>query len=113
MERQGNNTDAVGQGGKHEDRRKKSKRAVETEEEGAEVVAAAAECGMQSIVWLPEERQWLRGAAEEEMPWASTWSPLWGVDFVDKAYGALFGDVAWDDDIWGLKTVMAIPQQMQ
>ncbi|KAL4303684.1 hypothetical protein GQ457_10G025230 [Hibiscus cannabinus] len=101
MERQGNNTDAVGQGGKHEDRRKK------------EVAAAAAECGMQSIVWLPEERQWLRAATEEEMPWASTWSPLWGVDFVDKAYGALFGDVAWDDDIWGLKTVMAIPQQMQ
>ncbi|KAK8567730.1 hypothetical protein V6N12_006306 [Hibiscus sabdariffa] len=109
MERQGSksNMDAVGQGGKHEDRGKKSKRAVETEEEGAEVAAAAAECDMQSMV-LWEER-----AADEEMPWASTWSPLWDVDFIDKAYGALFGDVAWDDDIWGLKTVMAIPQQMQ
>ncbi|GMI87828.1 hypothetical protein HRI_002452100 [Hibiscus trionum] len=111
MKRQGSSMDATGQGREHDGRRKKSKRAVEleTKEEGGEVMAA--EGGMQSLVWW-EEWQWLRGAADEKMPWASMWSPLWGVDFVDKAYGALFSDVAWDDDIWSLKTVMAIPPAM-
>ncbi|KAE8690780.1 Ribulose bisphosphate carboxylase small chain 1A [Hibiscus syriacus] len=84
-----------------EDGRKKSKRAVETKEGDGGVMAA--ECGL--VCW---EEEW---AAEEQMPWASVWWPLWDLEYVDEAYGALFGDVAWDDDIWGLKTVMVIPQQ--
>ncbi|KAK8567734.1 hypothetical protein V6N12_006309 [Hibiscus sabdariffa] len=110
MKRQGSQMEAA-MG--HEDRRKKNKRAVETKEEGGEAAAAAAAlCGVvQSLEWYWEEWQWLRGAADEQMPWASVWSPLWDMDYVDKAYGALFGDVAWDDDIWDLKTVMVIPQQ--
>ncbi|XP_039006733.1 uncharacterized protein LOC120134367 [Hibiscus syriacus] len=94
MKRQRSDMEARGDGGK------RSKRTVETkeEEEGGGVVAAG--CGLQSTVWWAEQ-----------MPWASVWSPLWDVDFVDRAYGELFGDVAWDDDIWGLKRVMAIPQK--
>ncbi|KAL4304372.1 hypothetical protein GQ457_10G025210 [Hibiscus cannabinus] len=102
MKRQGSQMEAMG----HEDRRKKNKRAVETKEEGREAAnpAAATLCGVvQSLEWYWE--------ADEQMPWASVWSPLWDMDYVDKAYGALFGDVAWDDDIWDLKTVMVIPQQ--
>ncbi|XP_039018163.1 uncharacterized protein LOC120149460 [Hibiscus syriacus] len=76
---------------------KKSKRAVESKEEGGGVAAE-----VESLLW------W---AADEQMPWASAWSPLWDVDYVDKAYAALFGDVAWDDDIWNLKNVMVIPHQ--
>ncbi|KAE8698852.1 hypothetical protein F3Y22_tig00110597pilonHSYRG00957 [Hibiscus syriacus] len=81
-----------------EDGRKKSKRAVETEEDGGVV---AAEC---DFVWWEE---W----AEEQMPWATVGWPQWDLEYVDKAYGASSGDVAWDDDIWGLKTVMVIPQR--
>ncbi|GMI87832.1 hypothetical protein HRI_002452500 [Hibiscus trionum] len=102
MKRQGSRVEGMG----HEDRRKKSKRAVETKEEGGGEAAAAAL--LQSLEWYWEEWQW---EADEQMPWASVWSPMWDMDYVDRAYGALFGDVAWDDDIWDLKTIMVIPQE--
>ncbi|XWS22501.1 hypothetical protein CRYUN_Cryun29cG0041200 [Craigia yunnanensis] len=112
MKRQGsNNIDGATmlEAGKNEGK-KKSKRTVEAKEvdgkkNGGEVAVFTLET---LFGW--EEWPWLRGAADEQMSWGSIWSPFWDVDFVDKAYGALFSDVAWDDDIWNLKTIMEIPK---
>ncbi|XVE84846.1 hypothetical protein DITRI_Ditri17bG0045400 [Diplodiscus trichospermus] len=111
MKRQGSynmDGDTKLQGGKNE-AKKKSKRAVEAKEadgmkNGEEVVVFTLE---NLLEW--EEWPWLSGVADEQMSWGLVWSPFWDVDFVDKAYGVLFNDVAWDDDIWNLKTVMEIP----
>ncbi|TYI98487.1 hypothetical protein E1A91_D01G217600v1 [Gossypium mustelinum] len=101
MKRQGSNIEAMAQAaGKHQVR-KKSRRGLDADE--GEVML----CSMQSTsVWWEE---W--AYVDEQMSWASIWSPFWDVDFVDIAYGALFNDVAWDDDIWDLKNVMVIPKQ--
>ncbi|MBA0607790.1 hypothetical protein Godav_020054, partial [Gossypium davidsonii] len=96
MKRQGSNIEAMAQAaGKHQVR-KKSRRGLDADE------GEVALCSMQSTsVWWEE---W--AYVDEQMSWASIWSPFWDVDFVDMAYGALFNDVAWDDDIWDLKNVM-------
>ncbi|XVF45329.1 hypothetical protein PTKIN_Ptkin02bG0197100 [Pterospermum kingtungense] len=103
MKRQGSNIDGatVVLGGKNEGR-KKSKRAAEAKEMD----------GMKKLENLLgwEEWPWLTGVADEQMSWSSVWSPFWDVDYVDKTYNILFSDVAWDDDIWNLKTVMEIPK---
>ncbi|KAK6252661.1 hypothetical protein QUC31_014381 [Theobroma cacao] len=111
MKRQGSNLDGATtlQAGKNEGK-KKSQRAVEAkEEDGKKNEGEPAVFTLKNFLgW--EEWPWLRGAADEQMSWGAVWSPLWDVDFVDKAYGSLFSDVAWDDDIWNLKTVMEIPK---
>ena len=110
MKRQASNIDGatILQAGKNEGR-KKSKRAAEAKEidgkKNGELEVFTLE---NSLGW--EEWPWLRGAVDEQMSWGSVWSPFWDVDFVDKAYSALFSDVAWDDDIWNLKTIMEIPK---
>lgn len=96
MKRQGSDIEGIAQAaGKHQGR-KKSRRGLDAEE------GEGAVCSM----WWEE---W--AYVDEQMSWASIWSPFWDVDFVDMAYGALFNDVAWDDDIWDLKNVMVIPKQ--
>ncbi|KAK5841949.1 hypothetical protein PVK06_004275 [Gossypium arboreum] len=101
MKRQGSNIEAMAQAaGKHQVRNK-SRRGLDADE------GEVALCSMQStLVWWEE---W--AYVDEQMSWASIWSPFWDVDFVDMAYGALFNDVAWDDDIWDLKNVTVIPKQ--
>lgn len=126
MKRQSNTGGAthvvVQGGGKNEGGRKKSKRTeavVESKEildgigkkkknnnnEGDQVAVFKLE---NLLGW--EEWPWLSGVPDEQMSWGSVWSPFWDVDYVDKAYNVLFSDVAWDDDIWNLKTITEIPK---
>lgn len=45
--------------------------------------------------------------SDELMSWGSIWIP-----FLDEAaFTALYGDVVWDDDIWGLKKEIPIPSK--
>ncbi|KAK9277212.1 hypothetical protein L1049_006751 [Liquidambar formosana] len=67
-------------------------------------VATATEIGKE---W--EEWPWSSGMVDEQMSWGSCWLPHWGVEFMGDAYNVLYGDVAWDDDIWDLKGVKEIP----
>ncbi|XVE75193.1 hypothetical protein DITRI_Ditri12bG0076100 [Diplodiscus trichospermus] len=110
MKRKGSNIDGATmlRAGQSEFR-KKSKRAVEAKEiDGNKNGGDLAVFTLENLLgW--EEWRWLIGGADEQMSWASVWSPFWDVDFVDKAYSTLFSDVAWDDDIWNLKTIMEIP----
>lgn len=68
---------------------------------GGAAAAAAAEKmeGWEEWPW------WTWGVADEEaMSFGSVWSPLWDVEFMgDEAYNALFGDVAWDGDLWDVR----------
>ncbi|KAJ0095259.1 hypothetical protein Patl1_14966 [Pistacia atlantica] len=89
--------------------RKKSKRAVEKVEEEAKngTVELAP---MMADNWLAcEEWPWLKGVVDEQMSWGYYCLPNWGVEFMAEAYNALFSDVVWDDDIWNLKSIKAIP----
>lgn len=105
------------------------KRAVNKEEEGgvmAVVAGEESECddpsptsSMRSEVtaessslfgwdqenWWP----WLSGAVDEQMSWGSFWMPFWDVEFMGEAYNMLFGDVIWDDDIWGIRGIEEVP----
>uniref|UniRef100_A0A7N0UDX5 Uncharacterized protein n=1 Tax=Kalanchoe fedtschenkoi TaxID=63787 RepID=A0A7N0UDX5_KALFE len=55
------------------------------------------------LPWWPSEM------IDEQMSWSMVWLPSWDAEFVGRAYHLLYGDVAWDDDIWGLKAIHEIP----
>ncbi|XP_027367142.1 uncharacterized protein LOC113873288 [Abrus precatorius] len=60
--------------------------------------------------WNWEEYMpWLGGVVDEQMSWGSTWFPGWDMDFLGEAFGALYSDVVWDDDIWNLNKQIPIP----
>lgn len=86
--------------------RKKGKRAVEKVEEEAK--KGPAELARDNWVAC-EEWPWLKGVVDEQMSWGYYCLPNWCVDFMAEAYNALFSDVVWDDDIWNLKSIKAIP----
>ncbi|KAI6677043.1 hypothetical protein NL676_037839 [Syzygium grande] len=70
---------------------------------GAAVAAAAAEKMEGWEEWPPWWTTW-EVVDEQAMSFGSVWSPFWDGEFMgDEAYNALFGDVAWDGDLWNLK----------
>lgn len=93
--------------------RKKNKKVVDKVEEEAEngvesAPAVAAAVVEESLGW--EEWPLLtREVVDEEMSWGYFSLPIWGVEFMAEAYGSLFSDVVWDDDIWNLKSIREIP----
>ncbi|KAI4313923.1 hypothetical protein L6164_026865 [Bauhinia variegata] len=59
---------------------------------------------------LEENWAWLQdGLVDEQMSWSSAWCPVWDVDFNAEAFGSLYNDVFWDDDIWNLKKEIPNP----
>ncbi|KAG8500639.1 hypothetical protein CXB51_004184 [Gossypium anomalum] len=106
MKRQRSNTEgATMEGGK------KIKNAVEGNEMDGKNKNNGGEVAVENWCGWEERAWWLRGGAMDElMPWGCFWSPFWGVDYVDFAYTEIFSDVAWDDDIWNLKTIVEIPK---
>uniref|UniRef100_A0A7N0U1M4 Uncharacterized protein n=1 Tax=Kalanchoe fedtschenkoi TaxID=63787 RepID=A0A7N0U1M4_KALFE len=58
------------------------------------------------LPWWPSEM------IDEQMSWSMVWLPNWDAEFVGRAYHLLYGDVAWDDDIWGLKAIHEIPLKL-
>ncbi|OMO81297.1 hypothetical protein CCACVL1_12488 [Corchorus capsularis] len=104
MKRQGSNNPD----GKNEGKKRSRRSGVVAKEEGDKGKKTDGGMKLEHLLgW--EEWPWMRGVADEQMSWGSLWSPFWDVDFVDKAYAAFFNDVAWDDDIWNLKSIMEIP----
>lgn len=54
---------------------------------------------------------WIGDFVDEQMSWGSVWFPFWDMDFSGDAFGALYGDVVLDDDIWNLKEEIPNPFQ--
>ena len=76
---------------------------------GDELSPAAAEAVENNSACFEEYWPWLRGVVDEQMSWGLVWLPIWGVEYLVESYGELFSDVAWDDDIWNLKSINTIP----
>ncbi|KAI4357816.1 hypothetical protein L6164_001740 [Bauhinia variegata] len=55
---------------------------------------------------------WLQSElVDEQMSWGSLWCPVWDLDFNAEAFGTLYSDVLWDDDIWNLKKEIPNPSE--
>ncbi|KAK4260848.1 hypothetical protein QN277_003912 [Acacia crassicarpa] len=61
--------------------------------------------------WDDENWAWIGHFVDEQMSWGSVWFPFWDIDFSGDAFGAFYGDVVWDDDIWNLKEEIPNPFQ--
>lgn len=72
----------------------------------ATTVAAAAAVKDEEELWGMRLEDVDGGVVVDElMTWSTFWLPsCWDVEFVEKNYGVLFGDVVWDDDLWNLNT---------
>lgn len=93
----------------------------EKEEKKMEVVVvvdalAAAATVAAALAVKEEEELWgMRlkegdDVVDELMSWSTVWLPsCWDVEFVEKNYGVLYNDVAWDDDLWNLNTSTQLP----
>lgn len=83
-----------------------NKRDVEEVEEeiknGVESAPAVAENWLD---WDELPLMLTREVVDEQMSWGYFSLPIWGVE----AYGSLFGDVVWGDDIWNLKSIKKVP----
>ncbi|CAA7035306.1 unnamed protein product [Microthlaspi erraticum] len=71
----------------------------------AATVAAAAAVKEEEELWGMRLKEEGGVVVDEMMTWSTFWLPsCWDVEFVEKNYGVLFGDVVWEDDLWNLNT---------
>ena len=103
--------------------KKKAKREVdqkvrkieEEEKEGGRdfgfVGSGVADNNLIGVNWEDDWRWLLGSVVDEQMSWASVWSPVWDMDLMGDAFSSLYNDVVWDDDIWNLKKEIPIPSQ--
>ncbi|KAJ8774692.1 hypothetical protein K2173_017138 [Erythroxylum novogranatense] len=92
--------------------KRKIKRVVEKAEERKSYCGESTSPVEELVLDNWEELKWLASdIVDEQMSWGSTWLPMWGVEYVGEAYGEMFGDVAWDEDIWNLKSINQIPNE--
>ncbi|GFZ16100.1 hypothetical protein Acr_25g0005090 [Actinidia rufa] len=59
-------------------------------------VAAAAAMVLDWEEWP----QW--SWVDEQMSWGTFWCPSWDIEYLGETYNALYSDVVWDDDIYGI-----------
>ncbi|XP_028768604.1 uncharacterized protein LOC114726198 [Neltuma alba] len=85
------------------------KNAEEEEDEKKKQVVGTEENVSGLANWDENWPCWIADFVDEQMSWGSVWFPFWDTDFSGEAFGALYGDVDWDDDIWDLKKEIPNP----